>query len=1324
VRLTARRANRYEVWTAPQSAGGTRVCFLPQILECTASVQLDGMATMSLELPLDTPALAELLPQRVLRVWEDDTRFDEWRIAARERIADAGIVRLSGDKVDSFLALRSSPVSQLTGGIHYYNIEIIGLKPSEIIDQYVLPALAVDGITWLARGTIDQDVAIDLSLFWDTPLSILRKIADALTLELQIRRNGTTGYYADLLTQIGSSAARVDVRYRKNLVSHSLKETTDDQVNRVFPKGAVEENVAATIARASWKVTNVAANVVTLADPLGGDGPIAFDNQLVGKYLRRAAGTLTLISASSASAQTVTVASAVGVATNDLVQFRATVGGDDLTWLDSPADQTISGVVTGWPERPEIPGTNNVIPNPALRDWPSGDMPTGYTKIGAPTTSKETTPPFFRTGPWSLKVIAAAGEGIQSPAGSVFPTANKPFGAGFGSLWVASGQVRFELVLTTGGTVILPTSPEEATNSLTGQWEDLGVSGDVDWNALLATAVAVRVIAQTGGATFYLDRVQATYESPSQQPFVEGSGGTKLWQVGNELLLLRGAPPPSFTISMADLNRADPVTFPLEATPELGGPVTVTDARVLSAAAGSRIAALRINYRRPGDTQLTVSTKLEDLSGSLARIARTARVAPATSEAVPDAGPSLDVQAVNGATDATINYTVTADVFDYQVDNGGFTSVPASGFTVSRPAAGATSKALEFRARRNDQVISNTIHIPAIDKDTVSPDLSVVQTSQSATTTSLQATASNPGGGAAPTITVSFVNCSGVGYGGAGPHSIASGTTVVVNRPTFGLAQATVKFAATIASAGTEEISRTVPMQDFHAPRGAQCNVNPEFRGGTATGYSVYDLNGTGRVTIAAQADATAPNGSGQVLKVHVAAGGAAISPGIGGFTLLLAVDAGVHAPGFYHQGGLLYYIVKASIPVGYTLEFQTNPFGTGGTFEWLTPVAGTGTWAVYVLRQQIGIGGTLSPTGYLNLAGADPNPGTLDWYVAAMDVIDANQPEQTGPTVRVWAVESATDYTIYHEGSYDSLVYRTDNGGDGAAPGSGFTVSRNAFGSPAKVLTFTATKAGQTKTATIEVPPATRDTATPIVLVDDNGSDAATVRVRVKVAVPNAIATVTIDYEDGGLTVSPASGGTLTPTNSLGTTAYIDYEITRPVAGSSPVRVSFTASATGYASQTDGVDVYAVGTRSHAKVSASSDQSIGTGADAVVNWSAVEVDVGDLHDSGSNTRLTIPTGGGVGVWLVVARAEFDANATGSRVVSIFKNGSLFARTIVTGQTAALNTVMECTAFDVSPAAGDYYEVKVFQSSGGNLNLKMATAPAWRSSFQAIHLVW
>lgn len=830
MQITARRLGRAELWSGPQCSGGTRLAFLTEIGECVAALQLET-AELTVVVPATTPHAALLLEHRVLRVWEDDTRFDEWRIAVTSRQPDNGEIRISCAPVETFLGVRTSPIAQLLGGVRYYNVEIVGLKPSEILDQWILPSLAADGIAWLARGTIDQDVAIDLALDWDTPLALLWKIAGALKLELQFRRNGTTSYFVDLVTKIGAAAPTVDVRLGKNLAEHQLRRTTDEQANRVFPRGANEEGVHATMGRASWKVTAVNAAVITLADPAGGDGPIAFDGQLVNARLRKADGTLTQVLSSSAAAQTVTVASAAGVVADDLVQFRANAGGDDLTWLDSPADQpTAADVVAGRLDYPDVPSTHNVIPNPAVRTWPAGDLPTGWTKIGAPTTSKELTAGLFRTAPHSLKVIAAATEGVQSPAGKVFPSALKPHIAGFAGLWIASGKVKLELVLTTGGgPKVIPFAPAEATSGKLGQWiDDLGVSGD-DINALGATAVAVRVTAIGGAATFYVDRVQAT-ETATHRPFFEGSGGTKLWQLANKALRLRGAPLPAFLITMVDLGRVDPLGHPLEALPELGAAVNVTDARVLAATSGSRIAALRINYRLPGETQVTVSNRPEDLTGALAYPARTARLRPpvvdlnrvqvtCTAKVTATSPTQLAVE-VTATDPIDAGNLVTLTVIDYTGLGASPTPVTVAGvgtvtqaYTVPRPAFGSGGARVVWRATAIGRAPGeDAIDSPPQDRDTLYTGCLAKIVSSDADEVTVEVTATALVG----TPTVELVAVTGSATKATGPNvgvASPSGTQWVFNRGAINAGAGQAQFRAVLAGYQSDDDFVTIEEQ-------------------------------------------------------------------------------------------------------------------------------------------------------------------------------------------------------------------------------------------------------------------------------------------------------------------------------------------------------------------------------------------------------------------------------------------------------------------------------------------------------------------------------
>lgn len=111
--------------------------------------------------------------------------------------------------------------------------------------------------------------------------------------------------------------------------------------------------------------------------------------------------------------------------------------------------------------------------------------------------------------------------------------------------------------------------------------------------------------------------------------------------------------------------------------------------------------------------------------------------------------------------------------------------------------------------------------------------------------------------------------------------------------------------------------------------------------------------------------------------------------------------------------------------------------------------------------------------------------------------------------------------------------------------------------------------------------------------------------------------------------------------------------------------------------------------------------------------------DVGTLHDNATNnSRITIQAGGDVGGWLVSAQVCFDnPSVVGDRTVHLFKNGSQVASASFPAATGV--TVVPIVWVDSIPTAGDYYEVKVRQDSGGDLDVTGTSSLTW---FSAIHL--
>lgn len=124
------------------------------------------------------------------------------------------------------------------------------------------------------------------------------------------------------------------------------------------------------------------------------------------------------------------------------------------------------------------------------------------------------------------------------------------------------------------------------------------------------------------------------------------------------------------------------------------------------------------------------------------------------------------------------------------------------------------------------------------------------------------------------------------------------------------------------------------------------------------------------------------------------------------------------------------------------------------------------------------------------------------------------------------------------------------------------------------------------------------------------------------------------------------------------------------------------------------------------ARVFHSAAQAIATGGSgSVLSFDSERHDVGGLHDNATNnSRLTAPD---AGVYDIFASVEFAGNATGLRMVALRINGAtLIDADFRSPAGAGATRIPLSTQWKL--AAGDYVEVLVFQSSGGNLNVTAA----------------
>jgi hypothetical protein len=113
--------------------------------------------------------------------------------------------------------------------------------------------------------------------------------------------------------------------------------------------------------------------------------------------------------------------------------------------------------------------------------------------------------------------------------------------------------------------------------------------------------------------------------------------------------------------------------------------------------------------------------------------------------------------------------------------------------------------------------------------------------------------------------------------------------------------------------------------------------------------------------------------------------------------------------------------------------------------------------------------------------------------------------------------------------------------------------------------------------------------------------------------------------------------------------------------------------------------------------------QSIADSTFTILNFNVESYDTNTYHDnSTNNSRLTVPT---TGYYNICSQVSFEGNTNGGRVVQLYKNGSTVL-TYFSGNYGGFTSDSSFfTSINVNATAGDYFEVRVRQSSGGSLGV-------------------
>lgn len=474
---------RFEIWDKLECAGGVVLKVIPDAVNMVWVDSKDGQSSLTGQIPIDSPAFLAFGTSRILRV-----------IFENEDVLEMVIQDLTPSMAANaqlMCAFACVPIDALLNQVLLRQVyadgsvatdfELTALTPAQWIDSIVLTSAAAEGMSWLARGTVESTFPQDFNLSAETIRTFLGKLASGCqpAMELRFRRNGAVGYLIDLIAQIGRGATALDLRANRNLIALSRKSSRTGQVTRCSVQGTAIDSIHPTMARARWSVvTTPGGSTLTVADPAGGDGPIAFDSQYVlptARYIRKIGGSPILLTASTAATQGLSTSGAHGLAPGDLIEFVADASGTDLTFVEHPTKVAQPpagyGLVTAMLDRPDLAGTINLVVDPCFKQYPtSPGLPTQYQLEGGMVASQLTrvaTQGLWLSGGQSCRMQTTGdGQGLgtlYTPL-SPLPSAARPYVSAFVDYFnnAPGSSVRAELILGKA-TIAVSGTPTRAT---------------------------------------------------------------------------------------------------------------------------------------------------------------------------------------------------------------------------------------------------------------------------------------------------------------------------------------------------------------------------------------------------------------------------------------------------------------------------------------------------------------------------------------------------------------------------------------------------------------------------------------------------------------------------------------------------------------------------------------------------------------------------------------------------------------------------------------------------------------------------------------------
>lgn len=571
---------RLERWSDRESNSGTRLDFCKPDACIKAEEYREVSGREELDLSID-PAhrwMDDLVERNVIRTVFADDSYDEWRVwqitkGRRKNAARTFDVFCRSIKFDLGDELAAFP--QANGAVFLHH-ELADLAPDDFLAA--LEALT----TWpsdFSVGTVDPTTRHTWVLEWESYLSALTEAATVTGAELDVTRNGTSGYVVDLLDEV-RSGERTEIRFAANALESDIERDWTEAGTLIYPKGEGPQGAAPSIADLRWFVSPQAGQStpttlwrlrpfdgtsrVTLGGitlPVATDAiVITEDDQYNGLYYgeRGETGLEIVDSAVGDSGRAIDVT--FGASTSDpgdLKWLLANSDGDALLYVPVPSKIATHGRRALVLERDDIPGITNLVSFP----FRAGKQGIHWLPWGSPTITEIdiASSPYVHYGDAAVKVEADAEEGFSKYANKVggdddyMVSAERPHLSFQVKGHLISGSVRFEVYFVFASPVSdgfegdifkFPFGDDDDGNPIEAKFVTQNspfhmtiepaafsfafVDGQVQ-TAGHITNLELRVTAREDGTEFILDAWQVVNSPVIGDKIVSGSSAVRLW---------------------------------------------------------------------------------------------------------------------------------------------------------------------------------------------------------------------------------------------------------------------------------------------------------------------------------------------------------------------------------------------------------------------------------------------------------------------------------------------------------------------------------------------------------------------------------------------------------------------------------------------------------------------------------------------------------------------------------------------------------------------------------------------------------------------------